>query len=352
MNCDILESVLEITRQKDVDALDYALVATLANLVECTRISLCKLGTTSERTKIEETVGFELNESIASNKTMCKKPKSELIDIEPDVYDCIHTGKTIFFYDDDAPEMRYSLVIPFFIREAIAGVIKLENNHTLTKDRRLIEGMVQVYANHLFIIDESGHDKLTSLLNRRTFESKVNRILSIQRNMKIERDPLAQDNQRKKICNQTSAWLAIIDIDHFKKVNDNWGHIIGDEILLCIAKLMRESFRKSDVLFRFGGEEFLVLLEPIPEDKATMVLEKFRSTIASYEFPRVGLATVSIGFAAISPEDYPTEVLERADKALYYSKDAGRNRISQYEQLLHRGKIVEKKPVISHVELF
>jgi diguanylate cyclase (GGDEF)-like protein len=134
-------------------------------------------------------------------------------------------------------------------------------------------------------------------------------------------------------------WLAMFDIDHFKRINDNYGHVYGDEVILLLAQMMRKSFRQSDVLFRFGGEEFVVLLNSLDEPTACAALERFRERVASHHFPQVGRVTVSIGFAHIGESDYPEIVLDRADKALYYAKQNGRNCTYGYESLASRGML-------------
>lgn len=122
-------------------------------------------------------------------------------------------------------------------------------------------------------------------------------------------------------------WLAVIDIDHFKRVNDTWGHVIGDEVLLHMARLMRQSLRHMDLLYRFGGEEFVALLRCADAPGAQLALERLREQAAQYDFPRAGHITVSIGYTRINTSDSPTSAFERADQAVYAAKHQGRNRV-------------------------
>ena len=105
-----------------------------------------------------------------------------------------------------------------------------------------------------------------------------------------------------------------------KLVNDGYGHLFGDEVLLLVSRLMKRSFRGADQLFRFGGEEFLVVLERTNELGATIALERLRSAVAEYPFPQIGKVTVSAGFTRIVPTDVATTCVERADEALYHAK--------------------------------
>src|SRR6202011_3687326 len=97
------------------------------------------------------------------------------------------------------------------------------------------------------------------------------------------------------------SWLALIDIDRFKSINDGYGHLFGDEVLLLVSQLMKRSFRGADQLFRFGGEEFVVLLDRASEPGAQIVLERLRTTIGEHEFPQVGQVTISVGYTRIDP---------------------------------------------------
>ena len=144
----------------------------------------------------------------------------------------------------------------------------------------------------------------------------------------------------------------MIDIDHFKRVNDRFGHLYGDEVLILMANLLRTSFRAYDRIFRFGGEEFVVLLRSATEGKALQVLERFREKVQAYDFPQVGQVTVSIGFASIGA-GAPIEIVGRADQALYFAKEHGRNQVCFYDHLLAQGALGSNTRVTHEdVELF
>ncbi|NCP65608.1 MAG: diguanylate cyclase [Paraglaciecola sp.] len=122
--------------------------------------------------------------------------------------------------------------------------------------------------------------------------------------------------------------VLILDVDHFKQVNDKFGHLVGDAVLIDIAKLIQSSVRQTDLAARFGGEEFLVLL-PDTIESAIKVAEKIRLSIEAQTFPEVGRVTVSIGVSgARRADESQDEVVHRADMALYEAKRAGRNQVS------------------------
>ncbi|MFR9719006.1 diguanylate cyclase [Aeromonas diversa] len=130
---------------------------------------------------------------------------------------------------------------------------------------------------------------------------------------------------------QTPLCLAVVDIDHFKTINDNYGHMAGDKALKVVAKALQRALRDTDFIARFGGEEFVILLPNINPDKFLKPLDKLRHTIKSIPFrfkdARVEI-TISIGATLFKEGDQPTDAFERADQALYNSKHSGRDQVN------------------------
>jgi diguanylate cyclase (GGDEF)-like protein len=203
------------------------------------------------------------------------------------------------------------------------------SSHTLD----VIEGVLSVYRNYQSLIDYSERDSLTGLYNRKTFDDQFSRIVSVA----VPHEASQAQDERRQDADVESQWLAVVDIDHFKQVNDTFGHLYGDEVLILIANLLRSSFRSQDRIFRFGGEEFVVLLRATTLENAVTIFERFRSSVEEYKFPQVGQVTVSLGFASITPNETPVVILGHADQALYHAKTNGRNRICHYDELVRLG---------------
>jgi len=198
----------------------------------------------------------------------------------------------------------------------------------LVKDNKLpqkisseLEHLIEVYINQYNMICRVNHDQLTKLGNRQALDQKFLDIFGL-------------NNRRQK---ESDYCLAILDIDHFKQVNDTYGHLHGDEVLLQLSRLMLDTFRDIDFLFRFGGEEFVVILSDIQLNQAAEVLERFRKIVLQYEFPLVKSVTVSLGLTQINRESDALNSIARADKALYFAKDNGRNQLQVYENLIASG---------------
>ena len=132
---------------------------------------------------------------------------------------------------------------------------------------------------------------------------------------------------------ESSFGLMLVDIDHFKRINDTFGHQAGDEVLTSISIALKECVRPEDFVGRLGGDEFCILLEGLTDDDAQLVGTRIRSTIELYDFSlkqseQSTVVTMSMGLAVIQPVDDAVSLYERADKALYKSKQLGRNRLS------------------------
>lgn len=155
-------------------------------------------------------------------------------------------------------------------------------------------------------------DQLTTLYNRhyleQAFTSEINRALRYK----------------------TDLSLIMVDIDHFKLVNDTYGHEVGDETLKSLADILKSYVRKTDIVGRWGGEEFIILAPNTNEDEAVIVAQKIRIAIENFEFKVVGHKTASFGISHYKDNDKREDFVNKADGALYRAKQQGRNRVEVY----------------------
>lgn len=257
--------------------------------------------------------------------------------------------------DSKAPWYRGSgvhadrVVLPVSNGERVSWLLEIRT--LVSPSTRVLQALVTLVRTfeHLIALWEYANlDTLTGLLNRKTFDDQFERLLVLAESQRNSN----QDRRRRETKNP--CWLAIVDIDHFKQINDNFGHLFGDEVLIRLADCMRKAFRTEDTLFRFGGEEFVVMLRHAPEDAAESIFERFRASVEKYEFPQVGRVTCSIGLAFVDDRLTPAELLGRADEALYYAKDHGRNRVCSFDQLVMEGalKILPKTTAQQDADIF
>ncbi len=329
----VLNAVIKLTSHNDLEALDNCLVEIIAELVPTEKVELIHFYFDNERKTIANTLQIFFSPN--KDTHTCGFLKGS--DISVAILGCVTANFPVL-----APlsDNQWHFILPIKTNNKVEGCISLTSTIDLNSHREVIESLVNIYANHLTIINESERDELTDLLNRKSFNKRISRLLDVQREEQNRRSrEKIPVNRRKVDSEEKSAWLAIIDIDHFKLVNDNFGHIYGDEVLLLLSHKMKENFRHSDLPFRFGGEEFVIVLEPIAAKNAAMVMERFRAEIEQFEFPRVGKITVSIGYSKLGTDDFPPHVKEQADKALYHAKENGRNKVFKYESLIESGAL-------------
>lgn len=126
---------------------------------------------------------------------------------------------------------------------------------------------------------------------------------------------------------QKPSSIIMADIDYFKSINDKFGHNIGDQVLIKVSQILKSSLRESDMIGRWGGEEFLIILTETNIQKALTIADKIMQTVRGAYFPTVNNLTLSFGVAEIQNSDTIETFVDRADKSLYKAKERGRNRI-------------------------
>lgn len=164
--------------------------------------------------------------------------------------------------------------------------------------------------------NEARTDGLTGLTNRRGFEGECAACLA------------------RAAPEDTGPCLLLADIDHFKRINDSYGHLFGDKVLKAIARILQDNVKGRDTAARYGGEEFVILLPDTPLDGARHLAETIRAVVERCRIKRtadngaVTNITISIGIASYRPGEPMSDFISRADAALYAAKDGGRNRVS------------------------
>ena len=167
-------------------------------------------------------------------------------------------------------------------------------------------------------------DSLTGVWNRHHFEEALT--AEIRRVARYRKQPLS---------------LMLFDLDHFKEINDTHGHPVGDQVLIALTRRIQDQVRAVDVLARWGGEEFVMLLPHTRSEDAVKLAEKLRQLVAGEPFPGVGQVTISFGVAEYRPQETPAQWLKRVDDALYAAKAGGRNRVCLAEAVLTGGNGVK-----------
>lgn len=348
----LLDQVASLTAIRDLELFEFSFMKALADMLKTHIISLYKFNsinntynlvryTSTNHTNVSKHVIDIANEIHVENNAVVS---NEIIDAIAWIgsTDNIFSAKQ----GDD-----FLIVYPISDLYGSAAFLAINLPHKLSNSENLvISSLLNISHNFYNLLEENQKDKLTGLLNRKTFDDNISKIQNLLN--RHEEETYSGKEKRKNGTNTDDYWLAIVDIDFFKNINDSYGHVYGDEVLLMLSQLMKETFRSYDLLFRFGGEEFVIIVNVEDKQEANQAFERFRITIEKFMFPQVGKVTISLGATLIMDEYVvPSDIVGRADKALYHAKDTGRNKLYFYEDLVEKG-ILEENPDQGDLEFF
>ncbi len=339
----IADHLAELTGHRDRDMLDVSLAVALKDLLHPGAIAIHRaVGEHGRQHWITRARLGALDQVADADSLWAELESLPALEDRPELAACM-AGKSLVAIAGPP----CTTLFPIATEREPVGVLEMTTAAPLSADQRhLVRSILRIFRNFQGLLDYSERDTLTGLLNRKTFDECF---LRVALPPGADPAPPAADARRRSV--PATACLGVIDIDHFKRVNDSFGHLIGDEVLLLMSRLMRSSFRHHDQVFRHGGEEFVVLMRCARLADAAAAFERLRANVERYTFPRVGHITVSIGFAEIRTGDTPTGCFERADKAVYHAKQNGRNQVRDHALLVAQGVLSEESHA-GDIELF
>ena len=332
----LLKCLVDITCQRDHALLDSSVASALHELVGASQVRVHELYRFRDKWLMRPRAWLKDGKAVSMEESLgAENHPGEPINTYPALADCIKQHKNCI--EEITPAGDRVLWLPVWHNDKVNTCIEVTNPTPYNSStQHVMESILCIYRNYQSILDYSERDSLTGLLNRKTFDEKFSKMLTTALPASTPQNQPERRNAR--VEQEIGHWRAVVDIDHFKRVNDQFGHLYGDEVLLLVANLLRNSFRTQDRVFRFGGEEFVVLLRSAPLEDARKIFERFRGNVEQHVFPQVGKVTVSVGFVRIANES-PVVILGHADQALYYAKENGRNRVCHYDELVSTGQL-------------
>lgn len=330
-----LDAVVELTRYHDARTLAAALVRLVRLRLGARRVRMLAL---SNDTHDAEFSAGNADTAVVYDLLESDTGRSWLLTQDRDLLECVRTGRAI----DGQADGERRLVVPVPGARAVSALLLVQAPGTAHVPHALLARLLRAYGNQMFLLSYGQLDPLTGLYNRQSFYERIRRVVC----------EAVQYRRASDSTEQHGNCFALLDIDHFKDVNDRYGHLYGDEVLLLMARLMMRSFRREDLLFRYGGEEFAAVLVNVDLPVAERLLERFRAAVEAYAFPRLEPKTVSIGVTALDMERGIDRVVMCADSALYYAKNHGRNRVCCYERLVAQGELQPVALAEGDIELF
>jgi diguanylate cyclase (GGDEF)-like protein len=330
----LLKHLIDITCQRDHTLLDSSVVTALHELVGAKQVRVHELFRFRDELFMRPRVWIKDGQVVSVEDSLDAESAGEPLNSYSWLVEGISQRKSCIEQITESGDRI--LWLPVWLNDKVSSCLEVVNPTPYSGDTlHMMEGILSVYRNYQSILDYSERDSLTGLLNRKTFDEKFSKLLA---STMPDNAPQDQVERRHQHTSGIGHWLAVVDIDHFKRVNDQFGHLYGDEVLILVANLLRSSFRAQDRVFRFGGEEFVVLLRSTTLEDTRKIFERFRANVGKHEFPQVGQVTVSVGFCSITTES-PVVILGHADQALYYAKENGRNRVCYYDELVSSGEL-------------
>jgi diguanylate cyclase (GGDEF)-like protein len=312
---DILQNLVHMTGQRDHLRLEFSVLSTLLQLPDVTQVRALEIHPFEGLFWVRPRTWLENGQLVSSEYDFLHDPQREPLSTLPHLKDGLERKLTQIKHQTDAG--THTLWLPVWMNEQARVCIELTQSAPVTEHSMdILLAIFQVYRNYQSLLDYSERDALTGLLNRKTFDEHLLRLSS---------------SCSKHPDRPTQPWLAVIDIDHFKQVNDRHGHLVGDQVLVEVAATLRGQLREYDLVGRFGGEEFVVLLPHTDPGEARQVAERLRRRVGRMSVPveegmvRVTVST-GVAFGGVHGDDLLT-LLAAADLALYQAKALGRDRV-------------------------
>ena len=311
----IISSLVELTRLRDQRKIRGKLLSALIEITDAAWIVMCRLHENDGQYHIDITDRIP---NPSADKAIEHFPR-KLFEDHGIFVKTLATGNPSWVEDSDvyqaiifnAPgSARYNDFVIMF-DDKVSG-----------RAERMIASILALYDNFLTLMIENTQDPLTRLFNRGAFDIDLPAVL-IKMNEQPERRCMPRPGQKR-------SFLAMFDLDHFKRINDNFGHLYGDEVILVFASILRETLGDCDKVYRYGGEEFSAIIDQVTIEEMQDLMQQVRRNVEAYRFPQVGQVTVSIGVAELRHNSLPSTLLDFADQALYQAKDQGRNRVNFY----------------------
>lgn len=357
----LTEHIIKLTDHRDRELLELTLSKALIDLLRIDRVVIARVISEEGVKRWLDVASLDVRGGgkVVDPLRVNFESLRELAD-EKDRLRCLQTRGLVEYAwaGEEGPRISF---IPLFADSASddEGVIEVHSGAALSQGQlQVIEDMVHVFRNMYKLLAYSDRDALTGLLNRKSLDDTFYSAVLEEMDHGLEGEtqvleatvlPVAERRHRVP----PNYWLGTVDVDHFGVINDKNGHLIAEEVLLLVARIMNNTFRTYDRIYRLGGEQFAVLMHCPDEALVLAAFERFRANMEKFNFPQVGRATACAGFTRVTADDSPSTSLERAERAVDYAQRNGRNQVHSYDDLVRKGFFGDAAKVkVGAVDLF
>lgn len=339
----LIEHIVKLTDHRDRDLLELTLSKALIDLLPIQRIVIARVMNLEgeqrwlEVARLDAKGGGKVLDPLRVDFQALPR-----MDDAPERLKCLQCRDMveIAWAGEDGPRIN---MLPLFSdsRRDDAGVIEVHSEGALSADELLvIEQLRRIYRNMYALLEYSDRDALTGLLNRKSlddafYSAVLEELDGFMAEPKTAGKPKGQDPERRHRV-PPNYWLGSAKIDHFDQVGDQHGHALAQEVLLLVARVMNNTFRTYDRLYRFEDGHFGVLMHCPDEALVLAAFERFRVNVEKFNFPQLSRLTVSCGFTSVMANDSPNSALEKTLRAVDFAQRSGRNRVCSYLGLVRR----------------
>jgi diguanylate cyclase (GGDEF)-like protein len=340
----LIEHIVKLTDHRDRDLLELTLSKALLDLLPIQRIVIARVVAEEgekrwlDVARLDARGGGKVVDPLRVDFSTLPR-----LDDARDRMKCLEQRETveIAWAGEDGPRIS---MLPLFSdsRKDDAGVIEVHSDAPLGRDQlQTIEQLRRIYRNMYSLLEYSDRDALSGLLNRKSlddafYSAVLEELDGMTGEAPMTGKPMGMSHERRHRV-PANYWLGSAIIDNFALINDKHGHLIAEEVLLLVARVMNNTFRTYDRIYRFGGEHFGVLMHCPDEALVLAAFERFRANVEKFNFPQVGRVTVSCGFTSVMADDSPSSALEKTERAVDFAQRSGRNKVCSHLGLVRRG---------------
>lgn len=356
----LIQHLIKLTDHRERDLLELTMAKALIDLLPLQRVVIAKVLTEEGSSRWLQLARLDAKGGgTVTDPLRVDFQTLPLLSDEKDRVRCIQTRNRVevALQGDAGPRISYT---PLFesSRTDDDGVLEIHAPKGLTDaELETVDMVLHVFRNMYHLLAYSDRDGLTGLFNRKslddTFYSAVLEELDegagVSAYTPLEAKATADQERRHRV--PPNYWLGTVSVDNFSAIGEKSGHLIAEEVLLLVARILNNTFRTYDRIYRLGGEQFAVLMHCPEEALVVAAFERFRANMDKFKFPQVGHVTACGGFTRITADDSPSTSLERAERAVDYGRQAGGNLVFSFGDLVRKGLLGELVNV-GDVDLF
>lgn len=355
----LVEHLLKLTDHRDRDLLELSLSKALIELVPIQRVLVSKVvSEEGSRRWMDITVLDARGGGKVVDPLRMDFHSLPMLDDNRDRLLCVQQRSLVevAWAGEDGPRISYLPLLSDPVNEE-QFVLEIHSAGPLqAQDLQTIGVLSRVFGNMYRLLAYSDRDALTGLLNRKSlddafYSAVLDELGELDSAQAANRQLALTSGLERRHRVPPNYWLGTVAVDNYDVVNIQHGHLIAEEVLLLVARIMNNTFRTYDRLYRLGGEQFAVLMHCPDEALVLAAFERFRSHIETFRFPQVGPLTVSGGFTRVTPDDSPSTALERAERVVDYVHHHGQNKVLSYSALADQG-LFSALPATGAVDIF